>query len=113
MKALSELEITMQIRPAMKYPIVISALSSRTATTYSAAARPPFPLRNFPGPNTAHVAAFRMAQSSRPIAPAVNAKYSISKIMLVLSGKSMRSELKPKPASIAAIPLIELYRPTK
>ena len=108
MKAFKELEITMQTRPAMKYPIVISVLSSRTATTYSAAARPPLPLRNLPGPKTAQVAAFRIAQSSRPMAPAVKAKYRISKITLVSLGKSILNELKPKPASIAAIPLIEL-----
>ena len=74
MKAFSELEITMHTKPAMKYPKVMSALSSSTATTDSAAARPPFPRKNFPGPKTAQVAEFKMAQSSRPIAPAVKAK---------------------------------------
>ena len=80
---MSELEITMQTSPAIKYPNVISVLSSKTYTTDSAAARPPFPRRNLPGPNTEHVAEFKMAQSSRPIAPAVNARYKISKMKLV------------------------------
>ena len=108
MKALSELDIVIQTRPCMKYISVGSALSSKTFTTDSAAWTPPRALRNLPGPNTEHVAEFKIAHSSKPIAPAVNAKYRISKAMNVLSGKLILSELKPKPANMAAIPLIEL-----
>ena len=77
MKAFKELEIMMQMRPAMKYPKVIFILSSSTATTCSAPAIPPYPLRNLPGPKTEQVAEFNIAQSSSPIALAVNPKYRI------------------------------------
>ena len=66
--------MTIQTSPAMKYPNVTSVLSSNTATTYSAAASPPFPLRNLPGPKTEQVAELRIAQSSRPMAAAVKAR---------------------------------------
>ena len=107
-KAFKELDITMQTKPSMKYVKVESVLSSNTFTTYSAAATPPLALKNLPGPNTEQVAALRMAHSSKPIAPAVNARYRISNTIHVLSGKLIRNELKPNPANIAAIPLIEL-----
>ena len=71
------------------------------------------PLKNLPGPNTEHVAELRIAHNSRPIAAAVNARYKISKTIHVSSGKLILRELKPNPASIAAMPLIELYKPTK
>ena len=108
MKALRALELTMQTSPAIKYPSVMSALSSSTYTTYSAATSPPLPLRNFPGPNTEQVVALRIAQSSNPMAPAVKARDRICNIVRVWAGNSIRNELNPKPASIAAIPLIEL-----
>ena len=73
-KAFNELDITMQTKPSMKYVNVESVLSSKTFTTYSAAATPPLALKNLPGPNTEQVAALRMAHSSKPIAPAVKAK---------------------------------------
>ena len=107
------LEIKIQISPPMKYPKVISDLSSSTYTAYSAAAKPPLPLRNLPGPKTEHVAALRMAQSSSPIAVAVKARYRICTALLVWSGKLILSELNPKPASIAPMPEMPLYRPTK
>ena len=66
------------------------------------------PRKNLPGPKTEQVAELRIAQSSSPIAHAVKARYNISMAMGVLSGKSILRELKPKPASMAAIPLIEL-----
>ena len=74
MKALKEDEITMQYNPNMKYVNVISDFSSSTATAFSADCNPSFPLRNLPGPKTEHVAEFKIAHSSSPIADAVMAK---------------------------------------
>ena len=92
---------------------MVSAFSSRTLTASSADLIPPFPLKNLPGPKTEQVAAFRIAQSSSPMAQAVKLKYSIYVIVLVSLGKFILKELNPKPANIAAIPAIEEYNPTK
>ena len=62
---------TMHINPARKYAKVISDFSSSTLTASFAEASPSLPLKNFPGPKTEHVAEFRIAQSSSPIAQAV------------------------------------------
>ena len=59
-------------------------------------------------PKTEQHAAFKIAQSSSPTAEAVNARYTISTIKGVLDGNCIFKEENPNPASIAAIPEIEL-----
>ena len=63
--------IIIQQKPERKYCIVISDFSSNTLTAWSADFRPSLPLKNLPGPNTEHVAEFKIAHNSNPIAQAV------------------------------------------
>ncbi len=108
MKAFSALDMTIQYKPVMKQPRVISILSSSTCTACSADSIPSLPLRNLPGPNTEQVAAFKIAHNSRPIALAVIDRQSIQTSDEVELGNSIFKLENPKPASIAAIPEIPL-----
>ena len=50
-----------------------------------------------------------MAQSSKPTAEAVIARYMISTIIGVEDGNAIFREEKPKPANIAAIPILFIF----